>query len=259
MAQGGTQGRQGPTSPLAVATHVSAKPQAPSKATATASVAVASTSNVAKTIAAKPAARPAPVSPSTAEPRRAPMSTLGRTTEAAAVAPPAPVAPRVQRANPPPLPPPAPSPSSDAASSAIKDSSSPAPEAPPDVRPIVRTLVEQAIAPLEGKLREMERRAEDLQRRVDLLERRPAPAIPAAAVSAAAVIAPASAAVPYRPTVAGATQTPSEGSLRLDPELKALDGRRRRARLILTVFVLLGVTFAVLFAALAESYTHAHP
>ncbi|MBV9945565.1 MAG: hypothetical protein JOZ69_01800 [Myxococcales bacterium] len=46
---------------------------------------------------------------------------------------------------------------------------------------------------------------------------------------------------------------------RLDSDVQELDGRRRRKRMVLGVVALFVVAFGGMFAALAESYTHAHP
>lgn len=123
-----------------------------------------------------------------------------------------------------------------------------------ELRPIVRALVEAAFTPLERRLR-------DLQTRLDELERRPAPApvvmaAPAPAPSFARAYAPS-----HPNPVAGPILNVAaiERSVKLDSELGVFDGRRRRLRLALAVAFGLIVLFGGLFAALAESYTHAHP
>jgi hypothetical protein len=48
-------------------------------------------------------------------------------------------------------------------------------------------------------------------------------------------------------------------AIEIDSELDAFNGRRRQRRLFVRVAVAVLVTFGGLFAALAQSYTHAHP
>jgi hypothetical protein len=151
----------------------------------------------------------------------------------------------------------------------------------------VRALIEQAAAPLERQLREVERRLGEMQRRLDEVERRPAAV---GAPAAVASIAPVPSAAPaprvlsgfpgpvsspvaatVQAGVATASRPPaiSRPVIELAPSVRpvpvettdalVIDGRRRKLRLALAVVGMLVVVFGGLFAALAESYTHAHP
>lgn len=114
----------------------------------------------------------------------------------------------------------------------------------------VRTAVEQAVAPLNHVIR-------DLQRRLEEVERRPAPApvvMAAPAPPAPRPIQPSYVNVAARPIDVAAI----ERSVSLAPEMREFDGRRRRTRLVVAVVFGCLVVFAGLFAALAQSYTHTH-
>jgi hypothetical protein len=141
-----------------------------------------------------------------------------------------------------------------------------------------------AVAPevsphIESALQQLEHRMEEVQRRLELLERRPALAAapapaavaapapmagPAPAPAFAAPRAPAVVASPNRATsLAPQFQPPTharpvEISVHIEPELKALDGRRRRARFMTGVIAFLVVAFGGLFFALAQSYMPTH-
>jgi hypothetical protein len=117
-------------------------------------------------------------------------------------------------------------------------------------------------------LRLLERRADELQRRLEALERGPAPAM-TVAVSAPRALVAAPVASP-NPAIArdltphqtiGRPMQPQaiDVSFRLDPELRILDGRRRRIRFVTGIVVLLVGVFASLLIALAQSYTPPHP
>jgi hypothetical protein len=115
----------------------------------------------------------------------------------------------------------------------------------------VRAAVEQAIAPLDGAMR-------DLQRRLEDVERRPAIA-PVIMAEAAPRAAPMGQPQPgYHPQARAIDLAAIERSVALGPEMRALDGRRRRTRLVVTVVLACLVVFAGLFAALAQSYSHTH-
>ncbi|HZU82970.1 MAG TPA: hypothetical protein VE987_08645 [Polyangiaceae bacterium] len=156
----------------------------------------------------------------------------------------------------------------------------------PELRAVLQAIVQQATAPLERAARDLASRVGELQRRVDELERRPVQlaAVPAAASHAATAPAPALVAAPSvvaaappapAPTAYGRPAPAAHGFVaapnatidaaaldrpsHFDSQVPALDGRRRRARLVASVVALLAVTFGGLFAALAQSYTHAHP
>jgi hypothetical protein len=132
----------------------------------------------------------------------------------------------------------------------------------PDVRPIVRALIEQAIAPLERTVRELQQRLQDLERRpttaaVTMPATTAAPA-PVAARAFAARQAHASPAATM-PSGQALDVAAIERTVRLDPEIEAaFSGRRRRLRGTIAVVLLFVVLFGGLFAALAQSYTHAH-
>jgi hypothetical protein len=138
-----------------------------------------------------------------------------------------------------------------------------------DAEARVRIAVAQAVAPLNQTIRE-------LQRRIEELERRPAAQAPAAAFN---VVASTVSAVPveaYRQRQAshpGAIAVPSpaasapalaaraqvldvaaiDRTVSVDADF-ALDGRRRRRRLVITFVLFLVAVFGGLFAALANSY-----
>ena len=110
---------------------------------------------------------------------------------------------------------------------------------------------------------------EELQRRLDVLERRPVPAI-TAPVSPPLAPAPAPSPVafpnlvvsrelPRDLTIPRAMQQPGTDSPLDLAVLSALDGRRRRVRIVTGVVVLLVGIFASLFIMLAQSYAPPHP
>jgi hypothetical protein len=129
-------------------------------------------------------------------------------------------------------------------------------ESRPDLRPLVRAMVDQAIEPLDRTVR-------DLRRRLEELERRPPPIPVVIAAPSPVAASPTSRAYPSLPSTPAPAHVLDlaaiERAVRLDPEMQALSGRRRRLRIVLGVAFFLFVVFGGLFLALAQSYTHAHP
>jgi hypothetical protein len=168
--------------------------------------------------------------------------------------------------------------------SAPQPAAPPAPQSREEIGRIVRSMVEQATAPMDRAMRAMveeatapmdrtmralveqataplERTIRDLQRRLDEVERRPVPApvVVAPTIAPAAPLRAPALAQPGHSAARGLDIAAIERSVMLGPEMRAFDGRRRRLRLVLAVVFACLVVFAGLFAALAESYTHAHP
>jgi hypothetical protein len=129
----------------------------------------------------------------------------------------------------------------------------PAAAARDDVRPFVRSMVEQALAPMDRRMREM-------QLRLEQLENRPVPAPAVVAAPAPAAMYPRTYSNPQINRTAGPTLDIAaiERSVKLGPEMDQFNGRRRRVRLALAVAFACLVVFGGLFLALAESYTHTH-
>ena len=145
-----------------------------------------------------------------------------------------------------------------------------------DIRTAVRAAVEQAMVGRDLTVVELQRRVDDLERRLQAppvvapvspapQPAAPLPTAPQLAPSAPFVSAPAARAVPSFIQSSPAARAPAidvaaiERQVSLDPEMRMFDGRRRRARLLVASAFALCVTFAGLFAALAQSYSHAHP
>jgi hypothetical protein len=142
----------------------------------------------------------------------------------------------------------------------------------------VRTTVAQAVAPLERTVRELQLRLQELERRAPTpsvyssspggASAPPEIAAPAPMPAPPPAWAPGAVAAQARPILEARNTKPTEArgldvaaierTVQLDPEMQALDGSRRRLRLLLGIAFVLLVGFAGLFAALAESYTHAH-
>jgi hypothetical protein len=146
-----------------------------------------------------------------------------------------------------------------------------------DPRALVRMAVGEALAPVQQAFRDIQRRLDELERRPLVVA--PAPVAPAPPIGA---MRPPQATVPGGVVVAGGDLPVSMvpvsvapipvtvGSLAPRPPILdiaaierdvnvnidgALDGRRRKVRLVLTFVLLLLVVFGGLFAALANSYT----
>jgi hypothetical protein len=199
--------------------------------------------------AAKPAAPAAPK----AQPRPAPAPAPAVKPVAAAVAKPVAVAPA----------PPVQKPASTAVenSDAMETRVGPRPAVPvkplqqaplqsqQDLRPVLRAMIDASVAPLEHTLR-------DLQRRIEELELRRPPALAAAPTLAYAHGHAAAHLSARAPVLDIAT---IERTVQLGPEAALFDGTRRRRKLFIATFVAIVVVFGGLFAALAQSYTHAHP
>jgi hypothetical protein len=146
-----------------------------------------------------------------------------------------------------------------------------------DPRTLVRLAVGEALAPVQQAFRDIQRRLEELERRPLVVA--PAPVAPAPALGAmrapqatvpggvtatgtdlAVSMVPVSVGpVPVtigslapRPPVLDVAAIERDASVTIDG---AIDGRRRKLRLVLTFVLLLLLVFGGLFAALANSYT----
>jgi hypothetical protein len=261
MAQGGAHIPAAPGSPAKPST---AKAAVPARAPSSGTMGVARPQSP-PAPAAKPAAPAAPK----AQPRPAPAPVPAVkpvavvVAKAVAVAPAKPVAvtpakpvavapaPPVQRAAPTPVE------NSDtmetrvgpAPVAAVKPLQQAIPQSQQDLRPVVRAMVDASVALLEEKVR-------DLQRRVEELELRRPPALAAASTHAYATAHAAAHPATRAPVLDIAT---IERTVQLGPEAASFDGTRRRRRLFVATVVGIVVVFGGLFAALAQSYTHAHP
>jgi hypothetical protein len=259
MAQGGVYIPAAPGSPAKPST---AKAGVPARAPSSGTMGVARPPSPAAPAAAKPAAPAAPK----AQPRPAPAPAV----KPVAVAPAKPVAVAVAKpvatvpakpvavAPAPPLQKTAPIPveNSDtmetrvgpAPVAAVKPLQQAIPQSQQDLRPVVRAMVDASVALLEEKVR-------DLQRRVEELELRRPPPLAAASAHAYATAHAAAHPATRAPVLDIAT---IERTVQLGPEAASFDGTRRRRRLFVATVVGIVVVFGGLFAALAQSYTHAH-
>jgi hypothetical protein len=136
-----------------------------------------------------------------------------------------------------------------------------------DARMDADAAVDQAVATLKRTVLELQGRLEELHRRVRDLEQRPAPDPMVAHAAGHAVVtsyapyppSPSAAYIPVATSIAPAYPPAFDlAAIERDVHVEMtgwMDGRRRRLRNVLSITLFLGLLFAILFTALALSYS----